>query len=921
MKRWFILAGLILAGGISWGESASNNDCLACHGERTFTTERAGKTIPLFVDPKKLEGSVHQTLACVSCHRDLEGKDLPHTEQPGPARCDTCHAAVRDQFADSLHGKALARGDALAPRCQSCHGGHYILPVQHLQSSVGPMRVPYVCGSCHREGGPAQRQREIHQSKIIENYSESIHGEGLLKKGLRVSANCVSCHTAHQILPHTDARSTIARANVSQTCMKCHSLIENVHRKVIKGELWEKQANVIPVCVECHQPHKVRKVFYDQGMSDRDCLRCHEKGSLKASSDGRSLSVKADELHDSVHLKTACAQCHTGATPSKNRPCETIVKKVECGVCHTAQVEQYATSTHGRLTQQGDKNAPSCRDCHGTHHVLSRKEARSPTFPINVPNLCGDCHREGEKAALKYQGKEKGMVNHYLESIHGKGLKKSGLTVTAMCTNCHTAHHVLPASDPQSSVHPERVPATCAQCHHGIFEQFEKSVHSPTRTKTDKPLPTCKYCHTAHTIRRTDEAGFKLEIMAHCGDCHVEIAKTYFETFHGKVTQLGYAKTAKCHDCHGAHSVRRVDDPDSSLSRRNVVQTCQKCHPGATRRFAGYLTHATHHDPKKYPWLFAVFWGMTILLVSTFIMGGLHTLLWLPRALQMRRKHPPQSSPPGEKHVVRFTRLNRILHVVMIVSFMSLAATGMTLKFSYTGWAKVLSHLLGGFEVAGYIHRTFAVVMFGLFATHLIDLVRLKRTQYHSWMTLVFGPDSLMLNRNDLRQMVGSLKWFLGLGERPRFGRWTYWEKFDYLAVFWGVAIIGSTGLMLWFPEWFTRILPGWLINIATIIHSDEALLATGFIFTIHFFNTHFRPDKFPMDIVIFTGHLSVEEFRRDKPAEYEALVASGELERSLRDPLPPVVIKAIRVFGWIALTIGLSLVVGIIYAMVFDYR
>ena len=73
--------------------------------------------------------------------------------------------------------------------------------------------------------------------------------------------------------------------------------------------------------------------------------------------------------------------------------------------------------------------------------------------------------------------------------------------------------------------------------------------------------------------------------------------------------------------------------------------------------------------------------------------------------------------------------------------------------------------------------------------------------------------------------------------------------------------------------------LPGWLINVATIIHSDEALLATGFIFTVHFFNTHLRPEKFPMDIVIFTGRMPLEEFKEDKPAEYEALVASGQLE------------------------------------------
>ena len=110
-------------------------------------------------------------------------------------------------------------------------------------------------------------------------------------------------------------------------------------------------------------------------------------------------------------------------------------------------------------------------------------------------------------------------------------------------------------------------------------------------------------------------------------------------------------------------------------------------------------------------------------------------------------------------------------------------------------------------------------------------------------------------------------------------GAGRYWEKFDYFAVFWGIVVIGSTGLTLWFPVFFTRFLPGSFINVATIIHSDEALLATGFIFTVHFFNTHLRPEKFPMDTTIFTGHMPLAELKRDKPREYAALVASGQLE------------------------------------------
>ncbi len=207
----------------------------------------------------------------------------------------------------------------------------------------------------------------------------------------------------------------------------------------------------------------------------------------------------------------------------------------------------------------------------------------------------------------------------------------------------------------------------------------------------------------------------------------------------------------------------------------------------------------------------------------------------------------------------RFTRLNRILHIMMIISFISLALTGMTLKFSYTGWAAILSHLLGGFESAGYIHRFFAVVMVSIFITHIVGLTKLKKKEYKSWKKLLLSPDSMLFNKKDLNDFIASIKWFIGKGERPQYGRWTYWEKFDYFAVFWGIFVIGSTGITLWFPEVLTSVLPGWVINVATIIHSDEALLATGFIFTVHFFNTPLRPEKFPMDIVIFSGRMPRE--------------------------------------------------------------
>lgn len=893
-----------------WADTLKNDDCLACHSDQDIAP---------FVDLEKFQQSIHGENLCTSCHTDVT--EVPHDDTLKKVDCSSCHKKEQVEFDASLHGKALLAGDPLAPRCASCHGSHDIFPSKDERSRVSVSRIPYVCGSCHSEGKPVMVQREIHESNIIENYTESIHGEGLFKQGLSVTATCVSCHQAHKILPHTDPQSSIARDNIVKTCQQCHTQIEAVHRKVINGELWEKNPKSIPICVDCHQPHKIRQVFYDQGVADRDCLTCHGKPDIVSSKDQRSLYLNESELKGSVHAKVSCSQCHSEVQVSQVRPCSTITQKVNCAVCHADQVDKFEQSIHGKLWAENNPDAPSCIECHGTHATRSKKDKESPTYPLNVPVLCSRCHQEHQRAAIRYQGSQREIVDHYTESIHGKGLLKSGLVVTAMCTDCHTAHHELPSQDPASSVNRENIALTCAKCHHGVYEKYKQSIHAPGPKDDPAKFPVCSDCHTAHTIKRTDVAQFNSEIMNTCGKCHGDIAKTYFQTFHGKVTKLGYLKTAKCHDCHGSHEILPITNPHSTLSRENIVATCQKCHPGANRQFAGYLTHATHHDPKKYPWIFWTFWAMTGLLVVTFVLSGLHALLWLPRSLQMRKKHPPAEAISDEKQYVRFPLPYRIMHAVMIVSFLTLAITGMALKFSYTRWAMVISNILGGAPAMSFIHRFAAVLMFGLFIAHVVYLLRRKRQEANSWKNMLFGPNTMLFTWRDVREFFQSIRWYAGKGPRPRYGRWTYWEKFDYFAVFWGIMVIGTSGLILWFPELFTRFLPGWAINVATIIHSDEALLAAGFIFTIHFFNTHFRPEKFPMDKVIFTGRMSVQELKRERPAEYKRLIAKKELDKHLADPLPKNTVRIMVIFAWGALIIGISLIIGIIYAMIFVYK
>jgi len=267
------LAAVALPGLASGQDTA---DCLACHEDRGM--ERA------FVDPAAYETSVHGELECVFCHQDVAGADLPHADDLEPVDCSSCHDTESAAHAASLHGRALARGDEMAPSCSDCHGTHDIRPHGDPDAPTNVMNVPQLCGSCHREGSPVSRTHAIHQSNILSNYSQSIHGEGLYRQGLTVTAVCTSCHTSHDIRPHSDPRSSIHRDNITETCTQCHARIADVHRRVIEGRLWAEDPGRIPVCVDCHAPHKIRNVFYPAGMANQDCLTCHAKPELVVAS-------------------------------------------------------------------------------------------------------------------------------------------------------------------------------------------------------------------------------------------------------------------------------------------------------------------------------------------------------------------------------------------------------------------------------------------------------------------------------------------------------------------------------------------------------------------------------------------------------------------------------------------------------------
>ncbi|MDE3148488.1 MAG: cytochrome C, partial [Acidobacteriota bacterium] len=253
----------------------------------------------------------------------------------------------------------------------------------------------------------------------------------------------------------------------------------------------------------------------------------------------------------------------------------------------------------------------------------------------------------------------------------------------------------------------------------------------------------------------------------------------------------------------------------------------------------------------------------------------------MPELEQMAVESKEQAGAK-RRYFLRFTSGQRYLHAVLFTTFLGLAATGLPLRFSDSVWARAIARAVGGFGAILFLHKLCAVVLTLAFLIHVKDVFTRKLVNREKG--IFWGPTSMVANWKDAKDLIGHFRWFLGLGPRPRFERYAYWEKFDYWAVFWGMVVIGFSGYAMWFAPFFAHFLPGWALNAVLVIHSEEALLAILFIFSIHFVNTHLRPDSFPMDMVIFTGVETEEEFKAKRPMEFERVAREGTLEKRLAE-------------------------------------
>lgn len=317
----------------------------------------------------------------------------------------------------------------------------------------------------------------------------------------------------------------------------------------------------------------------------------------------------------------------------------------------------------------------------------------------------------------------------------------------------------------------------------------------------------------------------------------------------------GSRLAATCTDCHTVHDIRSPLDPSSSIHESNVAATCGQCHEGSNAVFARSYTHASALQARgAHEWVRLFYIGLIAV-----VLGGmaLHNLIVARFELTKHFRHRRR-----EPYVIRWQSVERVQHLLLLLSFTGLAVTGFALRYPNAWWVDLLG--LGGHEAfRATLHRTFAILM-------VVVAV------YHMAWTLVTKRGRRMMRgavpgANDPRQALQNMAFHLGLRrDRPAFGVFDYTQKAEYWAVVWGTWIMALTGFILWYPTVATNWLPGWVIRVSEVVHYYEAVLAVAAIVIWHFFYVIFMPSEYPMSTVWINGRMPVDEWKETHRGEYD---------------------------------------------------
>ncbi len=597
------------------------------------------------------------------------------------------------------------------------------------------------------------------------------------------------------------------------------------------------------------------------------CLDCHDVAADPAAAE-EGYGIDAAAWRASIHAEAGfgCADCHDG---KDDYPHEQTAP-TSCADCHDDAASDFNRGVHGESHRQRGRSAAwppgdPCSVCHGVHDTRAVADPESRVHFRNVAATCGACH--GDLGIVQRFGLSTAPFNNYRQSVHGLANGDSDRH-GAVCTDCHRAHLVLRARDPESLINPFRIPETCGACHPAESEEYLGSVHGVAFEHGVSASPTCTDCHGIHSIKMVPEEGATpLEerlVRSTCSTCHSSETlmseygvapahvSTYRASYHGLAAQRGASTVADCASCHGIHAIYPSSDPRSSVAAGNLEATCGHCHPGAGEEFSHHPVHAPADDPviaiagwvkRFYQVLIAV------------VIGGMLLHNGVIVAYYIRRKARRERAARRRR---RFSTSQIVQHAILLGSFFVLAVTGFVLAYPNM-WGSPLLESLGLTEaVRRWLHRGAAVLLLGAAAYHL------------AWLMTSYGRRELSRIRprwSDLSEIVGNLRFHLGRGDRPAAGKYDYPAKIEYWSMVWGTAIMGATGIILWFPVWATSFLPTWAVKVSEVIHLFEAWLATLAILIFHFFYVFGHPEIYPFNAAMWHGRMSEDQIRHRHPA------------------------------------------------------
>ncbi len=576
-----------------------------------------------------------------------------------------------------------------------------------------------------------------------------------------------------------------------------------------------------------------------------------------------------------------CQGCHG---PGKQLP------YMAGSLFHNAPHTEYERGFHAKALQAGTK-AASCLDCHTRNRdmttMLPASDPKSTINRANISETCGRCH--GDKNVMQGSGISDRPLLAYRESVHAKAIARGNMSA-AVCTDCHNAHDIEPASNGQSTIARVNIPKTCGKCHSTESNEFMQSIHGQAIVRGVSRSPVCTDCHGIHNIinafdQKTATASTAVATES-CAKCHEGVTLTqefgvaggrvssYKDSYHGLASQLGSKVVANCASCHGVHNILPSSDSRSMISANNLQQTCGQCHVGASSNFTKGKIHFASELVSNVGtrdmgargtaivrWIY-----LPLILLTIGGMAAHNVLVWRKKVIAKRRQ---------VRTIVRLTANQRLQHWLLLTSFIILVLSGFALQYpdSWLAW------MLGSNEfLRRIIHRTAAVVMLVVGAYHLLYLALSKDGR--QWVK------DMLPKLKDVRDVIGNFSYYLGLKRvKPKIARFGYAEKAEYWAVIWGTFIMGLTGLMIWFKISLFSFLPRWWIDIALAIHFYEAVLATLAIIVWHFYQVIFDPDVYPVNFAFIDGRVSEELYEEEHELAFEAMKEEQAKESASQTP------------------------------------